>query len=362
MPKDNIKKIPEHELLHRMISHEDGIVSFREGTGEKGEQGLVDKFEEGVYSHFKELPLEKIGSKFGDKEKRSTQYDYKLEDGKQAKANAYIGNATTNAISVCDGKIVGIETGSMGHNKLWLQPENNLRTYLYETLRDAPRFKEGDFVQAGTKFGLIGTPDQSKLIFKVFRRDAYATGEDKDLKEQIIQKAKEKGFPEQIALATAEIESNLNPSSGGKKAAYGLMGLMSKWAAGFDDRFTEDDITGNPKKLYDLDLNLTIGALKLKGLWDKYGNLCDVRCAYYSGANFGKVKETYKDKSAKGIMPNDKQTVKHVIVKTIPRMFRYTKKYEKEYSLSSLKKFANAEQKKEFEQIYKELAKKDFKA
>lgn len=96
------------------------------------------------------------------------------------------------------------------------------------------------------------------------------------VKKIIVEQASQQGFPADIALAVAEVESNFDPNARSSVGAIGVMQIMPATAKGeFGVREAE---------LYHPQTNIRIGIAFLKQLVDRYGRM-DIALSHYNGGS-----------------------------------------------------------------------------
>lgn len=98
-----------------------------------------------------------------------------------------------------------------------------------------------------------------------------------DIQSRIVAEAKRQNMPPSLALAIAKVESNFNSHALSGAGARGVMQIMPR---------TAEHVFGVPRsRLFEPDVNITLGVKFIKKLLERYDGRLDIALSHYNGGS-----------------------------------------------------------------------------
>jgi soluble lytic murein transglycosylase-like protein len=109
-------------------------------------------------------------------------------------------------------------------------------------------------------------------LYGILRNKGYSLGQGLDIVEAIAKRSKELRLPLALIMAVIDQESEFYPNARSDKGAQGLMQIMPlKW----DEYVVKLNLRVDRRAMTDPFMNITIGCLILKDLYDAYKHVKD---------------------------------------------------------------------------------------
>jgi len=115
------------------------------------------------------------------------------------------------------------------------------------------------------------------LCFCGISNTVSATWNKEVVQKMVVNEADQQGFPAEIALAVAEVESDFNPYARSHVDARGVMQILPKTA--------EEDLGVSAASLYNPRVNIRAGVKFLKHLANVYDGRIDIALSHYNGGS-----------------------------------------------------------------------------